>query len=194
LLGFAVEKENAAAVHSTHGEPISTTLGRAEAEQMIVAGPDNSGVFTLALRFSVAFTASHGFALDYTMNIEGLDSDSILGLGGATPQFFEVDDPSSCTVGGVSGSSPYLVGTLIEGIEQGFEQATSDTHHWCLVFSITPQTYHNTATASGTNVVGTQENSTTNPRDTWMTYLTADLELEPNITLTFTPMINRGNP
>ncbi len=199
--GFAVTKASADPdanpvpdVASAGSDSVQFSFGPAEAVTLIASPPDNQGRFWLAVPFDVTMLTSAGYGMDYALSSNDASDDTILGWQGAEPVFFQVENPGGCTPAAASQATAYDEGDTVKGIAAGTSTQQTQVDHWCAVIAIEPDTYTNTATAQGTQVGGTSEDSTADDAATWMSYLLPDPADEPDtsLTVTLTPTLVEG--
>ena len=156
----------------------------------MAAGPDAAGGLAIALPFEVAMAAPSGYGLDYALTVPSLDPDTILGLDGATPVFFQVDDPTACTVAAADTATPYDPGQPVAGLAGAASGPRTAVDHWCVVIAVEPPMYQNIASAAGTDALGQAIASTVGPDSSWTAYLMPDPAVEPTVFITLTPSLD----
>jgi len=188
VAGFAVTKGGEANVaQSSSG--VSFTIGEPEAQQLFASTADDAGVLAIAVPFDVTMTTSGRYTMDYSITMpDAPGADTVLGTGNAAQTFFRVDDSVGCTVDAAASAASYTLGTPVAGITSVTSDVQKKVDHWCLVLSITPEKFENTATATGTNAVGAQVSS----QDTWSTYLTPDPAGQTSVSVMLTPALVAG--
>jgi len=192
--GFSVARGAVVDIATSGADTVALSFGTAEAETMLAAGPDANGQFGLAVPFDVTMATSAGYGLDYAMALPQPGSTSVLGLGGASPSFFRVSDPSGCTVAAAELATAYTSGTTVTGLDPASTAPETLVHHWCAVFTITPPQYENTAQASGTDALGRPITSAATPEASWMAYVVPDPATEPTTSVTLSPSVHAGCP
>lgn len=194
VFGFSVSRNGTTDVITSATGTASFSLGPAEAQALVAAGPDAAGRFAIALPFEVGLATPAGYGMDYTLTLPPLDQDSVLGLGGANPTFFRVSDPSACTVAAADTATAYTVGTAVTGLDPDATESQTLVDYWCAVIAVEPPVYENTATASGTDAIGRVVDSVAGSASRWSAYLIPDPVTEPAISVTLSPSVYSSCP
>jgi len=186
-MGLAVTKDGVADAASSASDTVQFTIGAAEAEILVNDGPDGNGTFAVAVPFDVTLLTSAGHGLDYTIDIDSPQADTVFGLPGAGPLFFPVSDPSACTVAAAASAQTSAAPVSVTGLAAAGNAPQLRVDHWCLVVSVTPPTYGSSASADGTNLLDGTETSAPSLAADWAGYISPDPAVEPDLAVTIAP-------
>ena len=187
-MGLAVTKGGVEDAATSASDTAQFTIGAAEAEVLVDDGPDGSGTFAVAVPFDVTLLTSAGYGLDYTIDIDPPQADTVFGLPGTGPVFFPVSDASACTVAAAASAQTSTAPVAATGLASGVAGSQLRVDHWCLVVSVTPPVYGASATADGTNLLDSTETSVPGLAADWSGYVIPDPTVEPDLTVTITPV------
>ncbi|MDR0489333.1 MAG: hypothetical protein LBG99_08100 [Propionibacteriaceae bacterium] len=192
VIGFSVSTTHETKVANSM-KPLETTFGLEEADMMLTTGPNDQGVFTVAVPLSVSMTTSGGCGIDYKVTPSNPDPASVLGHGGIPPIIFPVSTPQECTIEAAKGANLHS-GGVVAGIGHGQPVQDTRTDHWCIVYQAKGQNYINTATAVGRTQTGELITSPADAQSSWSAHLFPDPWVEPSTVVTTTPIFDSGCP
>jgi len=194
VLGFAVTKGDSSkngsteiAGHANRSLTAGFSVGPQEAEALMSGGESDNGTYSVAVPFIVTMMTSAGYSMDYTITLDDdLDPDSVLGMGGRLPVFFQVDSAAACTVDAEI-KDPTPLDKPVSGVTSSDKMVTTDIDYWCMVMTVEPVMYSNEASAVGLDYSNGEVKSTPTSTSTWSAFVLPDPEQQPDIRVTLVP-------
>jgi len=196
VLGFAVTKVDPSQNQATEiarqdGRTTPSagfSVGEEEAVAMLGGQVDTDGNYTIAVPFTVTMMTSAGYSMNYIITLDqDPDPESVLGMDGP-PVFFQVDEPDACAVAGQL-KHPTDVETLVPGVESTDKLVATGVDYWCMVMSVKPGIYSNTATASGVDYNESSVESTPTSVSKWSAFVLPDPKKQPDFRVTLVPTV-----